>query len=75
MRTAPALSSTLNAALVVAVEVSRTAWVIAAHVPGLSHIKVKQRIEPRGEALLVALERLKHRAAATKTAVERIVVA
>ena len=75
MRTAPVLSSTLNAALGVAVEVSRTAWVIAAHVPGLSHTKVKQRIEPRGEALLVALERLKCRAAATKTAVERIVVA
>jgi transposase len=75
MMSATALSSSLNSALVVAVEVSRTAWVIAAHVPGLSHTKVKQRIEPRGEALLVALERLKRRAARTKTALERIVVA
>jgi transposase len=75
MMTAPVLSSNLDSALVIAVEVARTAWVIAAHVPGLSHTKVKQRIEPRGEALLEALERLKRRAARTKTAVERIVVA
>ncbi len=74
MMTAPALSSNLNSALVIAVEVARTAWVIAAHVPGLGHTKVKQRIEPRGEALLGAIEQLKRRAARTKTAVERIVV-
>ena len=43
MMTAPALSSNLNAALVVAVEISRTAWVIAAHAPGLGHIKIKPR--------------------------------
>ena len=54
MMTAPALSSNLNAALVVAVEISRTAWVIAAHAPGLGHIKIKQRIEPRGELWTIA---------------------
>jgi transposase len=67
MITGPAFSSDLNSALVVAVEISRTAWVIAAHVPGLGHVKVKQRIEPRGEALLRTIERLKHRATAAVT--------
>src|SRR3712207_3575513 len=62
MMSAPVLSSSLNSALVIAVEVARTAWVIAAHVPGFSHTTVKQRIEPRGDALLEALERLKRRA-------------
>jgi transposase len=75
MMTAPALSSNLNAALVVAVEISRTAWVIAAHAPGLGHIKIKQRIEPRGEALLLAIERLKRRSAAAKAAVDQVIVA
>jgi transposase len=75
MMTAPVLSSNLSAALVVAVEISRTAWVIAAHAPGLGHIKVKQRIEPRGEALLLAIEWLKRRSAAAKTAVDQVIVA
>ncbi len=75
MMTAPALSSNLNAALVVAVEISRTAWVIAAHAPGLGPIKIKQRIEPRGEALLLAIERLKRRSAAAKAAVDQVIVA
>lgn len=75
MMTAPALSSNLNAPLVVAVEISRTAWVIAAHAPGLGHIKIKQRIEPRGEPLLLAIERLKRRSAAVKAAVDQVIVA
>ncbi len=63
MLTAPVLSFDLGSALVVAVEISRTTWVIAAHVPGLGHVKVRRRIEPRGEALLLAIEQLKRRAA------------
>jgi hypothetical protein len=35
MTAAPALLPDLRTTLVVAVEVSKTAWVIAAHVPGL----------------------------------------
>jgi transposase len=64
MLTAPTLSFDLSAALVVAVEISRATWVIAAHVPGLGHVKVRRRIEARGEALLLAIEQLKRRAVA-----------
>ena len=65
MSTAAVLSFDLRSALVVAVEISQTAWVIAAHVPGLEHVKVRRRIEPHGEALLRAIEQLKRRASIT----------
>ena len=41
MTTAPALLPDLRTRLVVAVEVSKTAWVVAAHVPGLHGTKIK----------------------------------
>ncbi len=63
MTTAPALLPDLRTTLVVVVEVSKTAWVIGAHVPGLPGVKVKQRLEPRAEALLDAIARLRLRAA------------
>ena len=71
MLTAPTLSFDLSAALVIAVEISRPTWVIAAHVPGLGHVKVRRRIEARGEALLLAIEQLKRRAA---TGIDHVIV-
>jgi len=71
MLTAPTPSFDLSAALVVAVEISRPTWVIAAHVPGLGHVKVRRRIEARGEALLLAIEQLKRRAA---TGIDHVIV-
>ena len=62
MFTAPVLSFDLRSNLVVAVEISQAAWVIAAHVPGLGHVKTRRRIEPNSEALLDAVEHLKRRA-------------
>jgi transposase len=62
MLTAPVLSFNPSSALVVAVEISQSSWVIAAHVPGLGHVKVRRRIAARGEALLLAVEQLKRRA-------------
>jgi hypothetical protein len=59
---APVLSFDLRSTLVVAVEISQAAWVIAAHVPGLGHVKTRRRIEPNSEALLDAVEHLKRRA-------------
>jgi transposase len=73
--TAPAPLPDLRTTLVVAVEVSKTAWVIAAHVPGLHGAKVKQRLGPRADALLGAIARLKQRAADRGGAVERTVAA
>ena len=75
MTTAPALLPDLRTTLVVAVEVSKTAWVIAAHVPGLHGTKVKQRLEPRADALIGAVARLKRRAADKGAAVDRTVAA
>lgn len=74
MTTVPAaLLPDLRTTLVVAVEVSKTAWVIAAHVPGLQGTKVKQRLEPRADALLGAIARLKQRATDKGATVERTV--
>jgi transposase len=62
MLTPPVLSFDPSSALVVAVEISQSSWVIAAHVPGLGHVKVRRRIAASGEALLLAVEQLKRRA-------------
>jgi transposase len=75
MTIAPAPLPDLRTTLVVAVEVSKSAWVIAAHVPGLHGVKVKQRLEPRAEALIDAIARLKQRAADKGAVVERTVAA
>lgn len=74
MRTALTSTPDLRVTLVVAVEVSKTAWVIAAHVPGREGVKTKQRIEPRGEALCETIERLRQRAAGKGASVARTVV-
>jgi transposase len=75
MTTALAPLPDLRTTLVVVVEVSKTAWVIAAHVPGLQGVKVKQRLEPRANALIDAIARLKRRAADKEGVVERTAVA
>ncbi len=75
MTIAPAPLPDLRTTLVVAVEVSKAAWVIAAHVPGLQGVKVKQRLEPRADALIGAIARLKQRAADKGGVVERTVAA
>lgn len=62
MLTAPVLSFDLRSTLVIAVEISQAAWVIAAHIPGLGHVKTRRRIEPNGEALLHVVKQLKRRA-------------
>jgi transposase len=75
MTTALALLPDLRTTLVVVVEVSKTAWVIGAHVPGLHGVKVKQRLEPRAEALFDAIARLKRRAVDKGGVVERTIAA
>jgi transposase len=75
MTTAPAPLPDLRTTLVVAVEVSKAAWVIAADVPGLQGLRVKQRLEPQADALLGAIARLTRRAADEGMAVERTVAA
>jgi transposase len=71
----PALLLDLRTTLVVAVEVSKSAWVIAAHVPGLQGTKIKQRLEPRADALIGAMAQLRQRAAGKGNVVERTVAA
>ncbi len=75
MTTTPALLPDLRTTLVVAVEVSKATWVIAAHVPGLQGTKIKQRLEPRADALVGAIARLRQRAAETGATVERTIAA
>jgi hypothetical protein len=56
----------LDTTLVVAVEISKSTWLTAAHIPGLPAVKAKQPLKATGEALVDALERLRRRAAAKK---------
>src|SRR3954454_16228790 len=50
--------------LVLAIELSKTKWVLAAQVPGLLRVKAKQTIEPKAEALLAAIEGYRDRSRA-----------
>ncbi len=67
MLTAPMPSFDLRSTLVIAVEVSQAAWNIAAHVPGLGHVKTRRRIEPNAEGLLRAVDQLRRRASVAPT--------
>jgi hypothetical protein len=59
--------------LVLAIELSKTKWVVAAQVPGLPRVKAKQTIEPRSEALLAAIDGYRNRSRAAGRTVERVV--
>src|SRR3954466_5166724 len=61
--------------LILAVEVSSRSWVAAAQVPGLRQKGVKQQLAPRADALMVAIEGYKRRAAAAGMAVDRVIIA
>ena len=67
MLTAPVPSFDLRSTLVIAVEVSQATWNIAAHVPGLGHVKTRRRIEPNAEDLLLAVDQLRRRASVAPT--------
>lgn len=59
--------------LVLAIEPSKTKWVVAAQVPGLSRVKAKQTIAPKAEALLAAIDGYRDRSGAAGQTVERVV--
>ena len=59
--------------LVLAIELSKTKWVVAAQVPGLLRVKAKQTIEPEAEALLAAIEGYRDWSRAAGRTVERVV--
>src|SRR3954466_14225907 len=61
--------------LILAVEISNRSWVAAAQVPGLRQKGAKQQLAPRADALMVAVEGYKRRAAAAGMAVDRVIVA
>ena len=59
--------------LVLAIELSKASWVLAAQVPGLPRIKAKQTVEPRTEALLAAIDGYRARSRAAGRPIERVV--
>src|SRR5689334_171464 len=59
--------------LVLAIELSKTKWVLAAQVPGLLRVKAKQTIEPKAEALLADIDGYRNRSRAAGRIVERVV--
>src|SRR6478609_8474050 len=59
--------------LVLAIELSKTKWVLSAQVPGLLRVKAKQTIEPKAEALLAAIDGYRNRSRAVGRTIERVV--
>src|SRR3954471_21231786 len=59
--------------LVLAIELSKAKWVLAAQVPGLLRVKAKQTIEPKAEALLAAIDGYRDRSRGVGRTVERVV--
>src|SRR4051794_27299674 len=59
--------------LVLAIELSKTKWVLSAQVPGLLRVKAKQTIEPKTEALLAAIDGYRNRSRAAGRTIERVV--
>ena len=53
-----------------AIELSKTKWVLAAQVPGLLRVKAKRTIEPKAEALLMVIDGYRNRSRATGRTVE-----
>jgi len=74
MTTLPTVPPDLTKTLVVAVEISKSAWLTAAHIPGLPTVKAKQQVQAAGDALAATIARLTRRAAAAGASIERTVV-
>lgn len=70
----PAVAVDYDATLIMPVEISNKSWVVAAHVPGLGHIKAKQTIGPTAEALATSIEGYRRRAAASGRVIDRVIV-
>jgi hypothetical protein len=59
--------------LVLAIELSKASWVLAAQVPGLPRLKAKRSVEPTAEALMAAINGYRNRAHEAGRMVERVV--
>src|SRR3954469_15177523 len=69
----PSVTLDYENTLVLAIELSKAKWVLAAQVPGLLRVKAKQTIEPKAEALLAAIDGYRNRSRAAGRTVERVV--
>lgn len=74
MTTVPTALPDLATTLVVAVEISKSTWLAAAHIPGLSTVKAKQVVDATGKAPAEAIARLTRRAAIAGVEVQRTVI-
>ena len=63
-----------DATLILAVDTSNKSWVVAAHVPGFGHIKAKQTTAPTADALAIAIEGYRRRAATSGRVIDRVIV-
>jgi len=60
-------------ALILAIEMCNTSWVLAAQIPGLPGVKAKRSIEPTPEALMAAIASYRARAETAGRNVDRVV--
>lgn len=59
--------------LILAMELSNTSWVLAAHIPGLPGVKAKRSIKPTPEALMAAIDGYRVRAEKAGRNVNRVI--
>src|SRR5512144_3213692 len=59
--------------LILAIELSNTSWVLAAHIPGLPGVKAKRSIKPTPEALMAAIDGYRVRAEKAGRNVNRVI--
>ena len=69
----PLITLNYENTLVLAIELSKTKWVLAAQVPGLLRVKANQTIAPEAKALLAAIDGYRDRSKAAGRTVERVV--
>src|SRR3712207_4489246 len=61
--------------LILAVEISRRSWIVAAQGPGARQKGAKRQLAPQADALMAAIEGYKRRATAAGMAVDRVILA
>src|SRR5688500_4387245 len=70
----PTAALDYDSTLILAVEISKKTWVVAAQVPGLAQTKTKQKVTPTAVALMELIDSYRRRAQAAGKAVNRVIL-
>ncbi len=70
----PTAALDYDSTLILAVEVSKKTWVVAAQVPGLAQTKTKQKVTPTAVALMELIDSYRRRAQVAGKVVNRVIL-